>query len=158
MSSANTPARERADWIALIALALWGVVHIAGGVSLLVSDTSDGLETLGPNVTDTVPASPGDATDALLRFHSLNIALGGVAVLALAGFWWRSRHRWPLNVAVAIAAALDVGLLAFFVIPDVLPATQGLIGPLLVIVAAFSAIGVGRHTNPNQPAASQPTT
>jgi len=158
MSTTNEPSIGRAGWIAAVALGLWGLVHVLGGVSLLVADTSDGLETLGPNVADTVPTNPGDATEALLRFHSLNIAIGGTAVLALTGLWWRSRKRWLLDVAVAVAAALDVGLLAFFVIPEVLPATQGLIGPILVIVAIAGVISLHRHTSSDRPVASQPTT
>lgn len=141
---------SRAGWVALTALALWGLVHVIGGVSLLVADISDGLETLGPNVTGTVPANPGDAAEALLRFHSLNIVLGGIAVLALTAAWWRTRHRWQLDVAVAVAAALDIGLIAFFVIPDVLPASQGLIGPVLVIVAVAAVISIHRHPQPGK--------
>ncbi len=47
------------------------------------------------------------------------------------------------------AAALDVGLIAFFVIPDVLPASQGLIGPVLVVIAIFGVVGVHRHPHPS---------
>jgi len=156
MSVPHGPRLGRAGWTALIALALWGLVHIVGGLSLLVANPADGLETLGPNATDTVPTIPGDATEALLRFHSLNIALGGAAVLTLAGCWWRGQKRWQLDIAVVVAAALDVGLLAFFVIPDILPATQGLIGPILVIVAVAGAIGVHRHTSPHGAIAPAP--
>ena len=141
---------NRAGWIALTALALWGLVHVIGGASLLVADAGDGLETLGPNATGSVPNEPGDAVEALLRFHSLNIALGGIAVLGLIAAWWRTRHRWQLDVAVTVAAALDVGLIAFFVIPDMLPANQGLIGPVLVIVAVAAVISVHRHPQPSQ--------
>lgn len=125
---------------AMVGLLLWGLVHIAGGLSLLFADTVDALETLGPNTTDSVPAVPGDATAGLLQFHSLNIAIGGVAVTGLAIAWWRRRTRWQLAVAVAIAAGLDIGLIAYFVIPGILPARQGLIGPVLVVISAAAAI------------------
>jgi hypothetical protein len=125
----------------MVGLVAWGVVHVAGGISLLVSDTSTGLETLGPNASDSVPAMPGEAAESLLRFHSLNILLGGIAVLGLAIAWWRTRNRWQLDVAVTVAAALDIGLIAFLVIPGVLPASQGLIGPTLVVI---TVIGVTR--------------
>jgi hypothetical protein len=144
MTAANRSATTWAGWLALVALVLWGLIHIGGGISLLVANATNGLETLGPNVTGTVPTDPGDAAEALLRFHSLNIALGGAAVLALAVSWWRTRNRWQLDVAVVVAAALDIGLIAFFVIPDVLPASQGLIGPVLVAVAVVGAAGVHR--------------
>lgn len=154
MTTSNRTSTAWASWLALIALVLWGLVHIAGGISLLIVETADGLETLGPNVTGTVPSDPGEAAEALLRFHSLNIALGGVAVLVLAVLWWRTRNRWQLDVAVVVAAALDVGLIAFFVIPDVLPASQGLIGPVLVVIAAVGAHRSGRP----HPATASPTT
>lgn len=144
MTASNRSATTRGGWLALVALVLWGLVHIAGGISLLIANATDGLETLGPNVTGTVPTDPGDAAEALLRFHSLNIALGGAGVLALAISWWRTRNRWQLDVAVVVAAALDVGLIAFFVVPDVLPASQGLIGPVLVVIAVGGTTGVHR--------------
>ncbi len=120
-------------------LTMWGVLHIVGGTSLLVVDAVDALETLGPNSTGTVPAVPGETTTALLRFHSVNILFGGVAVLGLAIAWWRQRQRWQLDTALVAAAALDVGLIAFLVIPGTLPAGQGLIGPTLVLIAAIGA-------------------
>ena len=150
MTASNRRTTSWAGWVVLTALLFWGAVHIAGGISLLIADATDGLETLGPNVTDTVPTDPGDAAQALLRFHSLNIALGGVAVLALAVSWWRERKRWQLHVAVVVAAALDVGLIAFFVVPNVLPASQGLIGPVLVLVAVAGTISIHR-TTPTRP-------
>lgn len=125
--------------IAMTGLLLWGLVHIAGGLSLLVAGTVDGLETLGPNATDSVPATPGDTAAGLLRFHSLNIAIGGIAVTGLVVTWWRRRTRWQLDVALAVAAALDIGLVAYLVIPGILPASQGLIGPVLVAISAGAA-------------------
>ena len=50
------------------------------------------------------------------------------------------RCSWT-TAALAIAAALDVGLVLFLVIPNVLPASQGLIGPVLVAVVAVAAFG-----------------
>ena len=132
-------------WAARVAMAgllLWGLVHVAGGFSLLAADTVEGLETLGPNASDSVPTEPGDATTGLLRFHSLNIAIGGIAVTALAAVWWRRRTRWQLDVAVAVAAALDIGLVLYLVVPGILPAGQGLIGPVLVAISATAAIRV----------------
>lgn len=140
--------RRWAPRTALTGLVLWGLIHIAGGISLLTTNTADGLETLGPNAADSVPANPGQAAESLLRFHSLNIALGGLAVLGLAIAWTRSNSRWQLDVAVTIAAALDVGLIVFLVTPGVLPANQGLIGPLLVIIAAVGAIQTRRTPRP----------
>jgi hypothetical protein len=141
MSSETRTGRRWSAPLAAAGLVLWGLIHIAGGISLLVADTADGLQTLGPNAADTVPAAPGRAAASLLRFHGLNIAFAGAAVLGLALAWWRYRSRWPLDVAIATAAALDVGLIMVLVAPGVLPATQGLIGPLLVIVAFIGAIG-----------------
>jgi hypothetical protein len=58
------PARSAnglAAWTALIGLVLWGLIHVAGGASLLLADVEAGLETLAPNAVDPVPARAGDA-------------------------------------------------------------------------------------------------
>ena len=136
----GTNVNQWAARIAVTGLLLWGLVHIAGGLSLLFANTVDGLETLGPNATDSVPATPGDTAAGLLQFHSLNIAIGGIAVTGLVVAWWRRRTRWQLSVALAIATGLDIGLVAYLVIPGILPASQGLIGPVLVAISAAAAI------------------
>jgi hypothetical protein len=122
------------------ALGLWGVVHVAGGASLLAVEAGSGLEALGPSAADSVPADPGAVTEGLLRFHALNVLLGGVAVVALAVAWWRARRAWHLVVALGVVFALDAGLLAFMVVPGLLPVTQGLIGPVLALLATAGVV------------------
>lgn len=130
----------RATWASL---GLWGAIHVIGGASLLATSTTDGLDTLAPDATAAAPLAPGEGAEALLRFHALNVALGGLAVLALIVWWARSQVRWRRDVALATAVALDIGLIAFLVGPGLLPASQGLIGPILVAIAA-TAIGTAR--------------
>lgn len=130
--------------VAPVVLGLWGVIHVVGGLSLLADGSADALRTLGPSSTDSVPARPGEVTEAVLRFHSLNILLGGVAVLGLSIAWWRSRLAWQLAGALGIGAALDIGLIAFMVVPGILPANQGLIGPVLVAIAAVAVLSTRR--------------
>jgi hypothetical protein len=139
-------------------LAIWGLVHVVGGVSLMVADVADGLEALGPDAADSVPAVPGDTTAGLLRFHGLNVALGGLAVLVLTVAWWRSRRRWQLDVALAIAVALDLGLLLFLVVPGLLPLSDGLLGPLLLVVALVGACWARSGACTPQPSGPQAST
>lgn len=133
---------NRATWAAL---GSWGAIHVVGGVSLLAASTTDGLDTLAPDATTSAPGAPGEGAEALLRFHALNIVLGGLAVLVLIVWWARSQVRWRRDVALATAIALDIGLIAFLVGPGLLPVGQGLVGPLLVVIAA-GAIATNRPT------------
>lgn len=136
-------ASASAAWSARLALAglgAWGLIHIAGGVSLLAADTTEALDTLAPNATTAAPDSLGDATTAVVRFHALNIALGGVAVLLLAVLWYRHRRRWMRDAALGIAVTLDVGLVVFLVGPGLLPVSQGFIGPALVVFVVATII------------------
>jgi len=126
--------------LTLGSLVSWGLIHVAGGISLAVAEVADGLRTLGPNTTDTVPSQPGETSAALLRFHAVNVALGGAAVLALAVAWWRQRSRWQVGTAIAVAVTLDVGLVVFLVLPGILPPGQGLIGPVLATAALAAAV------------------
>lgn len=133
---------NRATWAAL---GLWGVIHVIGGASLLAASTTDGLDTLAPDAATAAPITPGDGAEAVLRFHGLNIVLGGLAVLVLIVWWTRSHVRWRRDVALTTAIALDIGLIVFLVGPGLLPASQGLLGPLLVVIAA-GAIAATRPT------------
>lgn len=135
--------RGSARWpfrLTVAALVGWGTIHVLGGITLLVGNVVDGLETLGPDAKDTVPTVPGEATEGLLRFHALNVLIGGIAVLALTAMWWHRPSSRSLEAAVAVAVALDLGLLAFLVLPGTLPPSQGLIGPVLMAVAGVAAV------------------
>lgn len=141
----STEAR-RGTWpnrATFAALGLWGAIHVIGGASLLAASTTHGLDTLAPDAAAAAPDAPGDGAQALLRFHALNIVLGGVAVLVLIWWWAHSQVRWRRDVALAIAIALDIGLVGFLVAPGLLPASQGLIGPFLVVIAV-GAIAIAR--------------
>lgn len=143
MTATSAPAgaqvRSRAKaWsrrVATVSLALWGLVHVVGGASLLLLDGREGLDTLAPSAPVPAPSTPGDGAAALVHFHGFDIAAAGLAVLALAVWWSTSGRRWQLGCAVAIAAVLDVGLLAYLVLPGLLPAGEGLLGPGLLVLA-----------------------
>ena len=131
----------RARNVAVGALAVWGVVHVLGGVSLLAAEPADALRTLGPG---SGVSTPDDVMSGVIRFHALNIALGGIGVTILA--WLAHGGRsWAGWSAVAIAVALDVGLLIFLVGPGILPATEGSIGPVLAAAAVIALVAARRR-------------
>ncbi len=119
---------------------LWGILHVVGGASLISMEATEGLETLGPNAPTAVPADLGESAAALLHFHGFNVAAGGLAVLTLALAWQRSRSTWQAAVAMGIATVLDIGLLLYIVAPGLLPASQGLLGPGLLVVAVVGYV------------------
>lgn len=118
--------------VAAVVLGLWGLLHVIGGASLLFFDGREGLETLAPDAPPPASGTSLEAAAAIVHFHGLNIALGGMAVLALAAWWAMRGQTWQLGVALAVAVALDIGLLAYLVAPGHLPASQGLLGPSLL--------------------------
>ena len=141
---------------AAVSLGAWGLLHLVGGASLITMGASAGLDTLGPNSPTPAPRDSGEAAEALLHFHGLNIAAAGLAVLVLAFGWYRSHRAWQANVSLGIAVVLDAGLLLFLVAPGLLPVSQGLLGPGLLAVAAAcylahlasGAAGPGPGRNP----------
>ena len=132
----DTTAARWTGPAAAVSLALWGLLHLVGGASLVAMGASEGLNTLGPNASTSAPRDGGEAAEALLHFHGLNIAAAGLAVLLLAFAWHRSHRAWQATVGLGVALVLDSGLLLFLVIPGLLPASQGLLGPGLLVVAA----------------------
>ncbi len=154
-----TPRATRGTWsdrMAAGSLGLWGAVHVVGGVSLATMTATEGLETLGPNAATPAPASPGDAASALLHFHGFNIAVAGVVVLVLAVTWLRGGAGWQLGVALALALALDVGLVLYLLGPGLMPVVEGLPGPALLLLAV-APLAVARRRSPDRtPAARRP--
>lgn len=126
-------------------LGLWGVLHVVGGTSLVLLDGRPGLETLAPNAPLPGASAPLESVAAIIHFHGFNVAFGGLAVVVLVVWWAKRQASWRLWVAIWIATVLDVGLLAFLVAPGLLPAGQGLLGPVLLALAV-TALGLTRRT------------
>lgn len=129
--------------VALVALSLWGLSHVLGGLSLVVSTARYGpaqaLADLGTAAPDSeVPADPGEVVAGLLRFHGLDVAAAGLAVLLVTVLV--SRVRWPSGVSTSLllVVVLDVGLVTTFLLPGLL-GPEGLVGPVLGVVAGVAA-------------------
>ncbi len=132
----------------LVALGAWGAMHVLGGLSLVVQATTDGsraaLESLaGSAPPEDVPLDPGPVVEGVLAFHGADIAAAGLAVLWIATV--TARRRWPTGVgpALLLVTVLDLGLVAFLVAPGHTPSSDGIWGPLLLVVALGSAVLAG---------------
>lgn len=138
--------------IAIGALALWGVVHIIGGAVLVATGfqgATTALTTLGTGLDPApgpVDGAAAAAIEGLVRFHGLNILLGGVAVTALA---IRARTSWSPSMvpALLIVATLDLGLVAFLLLPGVMAVGDGLPGPVLLAVVLAATWRVGLRSS-----------
>ncbi len=123
------------DRVTAGSLALWGVVHVVGGLSLVTMTATEGLDSLAPSAATPAGADAGEAVAALLHFHGFDIALAGLAVLALAVLWLRGGAAWQLVVALGLALVLDVGLILYLVGPGLMPLSDGFPGPALLLLA-----------------------
>jgi hypothetical protein len=129
-------------------LALWGALHVVGGVLLVVDASHDGgraaLESLGSAAAAAeMGGEPGAVTQAVLGFHGFNLAVAGLAVLALAVTIVRT--SWPRGVttALAVETVLDLGLIVFLLGPGHMALSDGLAGPALLVVGGASALVAG---------------
>lgn len=148
--SAGPTVDHRRGWrrATLLALGLWGAIHVVGGLSLVIGSIHDGggaaLESLaGSAAPEEVPTDPGPVVEGVLAFHGADIAVAGLAVLWVATI--TARRRWPTGVgpALLLVTVLDLGLVAFLVAPGHTPWAEGLWGPLLLVVAGGSAVQAG---------------
>ena len=126
----------------VIALTLWGLLHIVGGGALMVAATATdttGLAALGSAVdVSQLPETPNAVVQALIGFHGMNIAFAGMAVTLLSVGWsWR---QWPRGVpsSLLIAGAADIGLLVYLLGPGYMKLSDGIWGPLLLAIALLT--------------------
>lgn len=131
--------------------ALWGALHVAGGIALLSEASTNGadkmLRSMNNGLTPGgIPAIPPGIADGLAEFHAFNLAWIGlvVTVVAITMNWKNSRTGYWLNLAVVAAA--DIGLILFMVIPGYMSIADSWPGPLLFIPAVvFATIGIRRN-------------
>ena len=130
--------------------ALWGLLHVAGGASLLaqgLADPAAGLRAMATGAgTGAFGNGPGAVTGALFTYHSFNLVWLGLLVTALAlVFNWRnSAAGFWLNLS--IVGAVDLGLVWTMMKPGYIPVSQGGIGVGLFLAAALCS-GIARLTS-----------
>ena len=144
-----TMERTRAARIAALgALIAWGALHVVGGFAEIATVASDGgragLELLGSAAGPSeIPGEPGAVGEALIGFHGFLIGAAGLAVLLLAVTV--SRTAWPrgFSTSLAIVVVADLGLFVFLLGPGLMRVSDGIWGPLLLVVALATALGAG---------------
>jgi hypothetical protein len=134
---------------------LWGLLHVAGGASLLQQVSAEGvrgaLATLGSAIPDSeLPNVSGAVIAAVLSFFAFNWVWIGLLVLVVGVKlnWNNSRIGYWINLTVAGAA--DLGLIMFLLTPGYMALSDGWPGPLLWLLAAvFSTLGyLSQHRRP----------
>lgn len=141
----KTPVTARA---AAVLYALWGIVHVAGGLYQVITLRAGGATALAALLTGStagvpVPPVPG-AAEAFMGMAAANIALIGAAVTAVALLNWRNTAAGYWTNLV-LAGGTDLTLVAFLLAPGVMAWSDGLLGLGLFIPAAVLATLARRH-------------
>jgi hypothetical protein len=127
---------------------LWGVLHVFFGGAMLLGvsggDASGVLAMLGSGVPrESIPGTVDDVTQAVLAQHAWNLLWFGVfaAVVGATLNWKNSRAGYWANLAVVSLA--DIGFVAAFLVPGRISMADGVMGPILWLLAvAFSTAGL----------------
>lgn len=125
--------------IGAVAYMLWGIVHvISSALALWFTYLLVKPLWAGP-LADAIPggwANIDGGTLAVIRHHSLNVALFGLVAIAVAATlnWRNNRTGWLANLVVV--GVIDTGFILFIVIPGYIDLGLGLIGPILWAIGA----------------------
>ncbi len=137
--------------IGAVFYALWGLLHIVGGAAMMTQESGvDVLALIGTGHASSVPGTTGSLVDAVLTYHSFNLAWLGAFVLGVAALlnWKNDRTGYWINLIVV--SAVDLGLIFTTVAPDHMTLSTALPGIVLWIPALlFStlALSTGRVSN-----------
>ena len=138
---------KKAHRIGAIAFALWGLVHVLGGASMLMTLSSDGgsaaLAMLADQaVSADLPNPTHPVVDGLYAFHSWNLLWIGalVLVIAIRKNWHNDMQGYWINLIVVAAA--DAGLIFTLIVPGYMSWAAGSPGIVLFVLAlVFSSMG-----------------
>lgn len=131
-----------------ILFALWGIVHIVGGASILIALSSGPDAGFGiyQNAAGTYPALAGQ----ILGYLAFLFIVAGIAVAAVAiRLNWRN-SALGLGLNTIIAGTFDIGLVVFLVLPGHVSWPEAAIGIGLLLSAAI--VGGMACTAENTPA------
>lgn len=144
--------------IGAVLYALWGVVHVIGGMSILAA----WMERGAAGVIDVMGGPSGAVMDgsALLSgvagYHFFNIGWIGavVTVIAVTLNWSNSKAGCWFNLA--LVGLLDAGLIIFMLIPGHISWGEGMIGLGLFVPAAIFTITGQLQTSTGDVAVESP--
>ena len=137
MNSLSTANGRRLFGFTRWTILAWGVLHVVGGSLIVATTVREGAEAGLSDLASAAPAAaiPAESrpgVEALLAFHGLNIVWFGLATLYLA----RRRTGSSLGAALVVMAAADVGLVLFLLGPGHMRWSDGVWGPLLLVLGA----------------------
>jgi hypothetical protein len=117
-----------------VAFALWGLLHVALGVSMIAEGLSEGLT--------------GSELEAeSLMFFSLATVIGTAsALVAVVLNWQNSAFGFWLNVLLVVP--VDIALVVVLIRPGHIDAIGGAVGPAVALVAiVLASIGQASPTS-----------
>ncbi len=128
--------------IAAILFLLWGLLHITGGIMMLLAG-HEAYCMVGTGLpASQLPTFPGVAESAIIAFHSFNLIWLGilVSIIAIAFNWKNNKEGLIINSVIAVMA--DIGLFYFLLMPGIMNLTDGLPGLFLAVGAiVFGFLG-----------------
>ncbi len=131
--------------IGAVSYALWGLLHVYGGLLMLRADTREQLGYVSSEAlpTEQIPPTLEPLVHAVVSYHAYNITWFGLFALLVAVFlnWRNSIVGYWANLVVV--GADDIGLMVFLLLPGHLSFAEVGLGPLLFVLAAlFTTIGL----------------
>jgi hypothetical protein len=138
--------------------ALWGLVHVAGGLLQLVTLRQGGGGALTALISSAAPVDPATAIPgpaaAFMGMGAANIAVIGALVTVFALLNWRNDRRayW---VNLLLVGSVDFNLVGFLLAPGVMAWSDGLVGLGLFVPAAILTT-IGQVSPPARASAALP--
>lgn len=132
-----TPLTAR---VGAVAFGLWGLLHLAGGATILLALTDD--PAAGFAVYQGAAASYDALAGQILAYLAFILGIAGLAVIAIAILLnWRNSAP-GLAINTAIAGVLDLGLIIFLALPGFVTWPEAFLGiGLLIAGAVLGGIG-----------------
>lgn len=121
---------------------LWGILHVFGGISMLIYAYS-GINEFIINLTSNENIKNLIIEDKFieialtqnLAFHSFNLIWFGLTSIIIAILLNYKNNKYGFWFNLIICGFSDIGLFIFMVIPGVIPIENAWMGPLLFLLA-----------------------
>lgn len=143
--------KKSANRIGVIVYCLWGLLHIAGGLSIISAPNETeqiAIQASARPITEFSGITSG-AVAGIINYHAFNLIWFGVfaIVVSLVFIWRNLQLGYWLNFLVL--GSVEFGLVTFMLIPGNMKWADGSIGLGLFFVALFlTSIGTITESSP----------
>ena len=125
---------------------VWGLVHVAFGVMIIIGDAGSGIQAIG-NGVELAPTDYPGVVGAIMNQHGWNLVWFGAATTVGAVYIWRGSLT-AVWISAMIGGLADLGYFVFLDLGGFVEFVPGTVMTIIALAAIVSSVAARSRKQP----------